>query len=134
MAGKADSFVVAKGVQRTIEYARRKDGSIPAKQFYNSLPKCDQAKMTALWQRTANHGEIPQPRKFKHEEGPIFAFKTKAADGRMIRFGCVRLGKRWLLVHGFYKPAQSRWPQSDVNQCYTVRNEHVATWEKSSST
>jgi hypothetical protein len=86
--------------------------------------------MHALWQRTANHGEMRrQTRKFKHVEGPLFAFKCDAADGRMIRFGCFRIGRRWLLAHGFYKPAQRRWPSSELNACYAVYNEHIATWE-----
>ncbi len=134
MAGGTDKHIAAKGQKRTIEYARLCDGSMPAKNFYDSLPKCDQAKMLALWQRTANHGEQGlNKRKFAKEDGPFWAFKSDAADGRMIRFGCFRIDDRWILVHGFYKPAQNRWPRSDVNQCYVVQSEHNRCSESKSS-
>ena len=134
MAGETDTErkerIVATGTCRAVEYARRRDRSLPAKLFFDSLPKVDQAKMLAPFQLMANQGETAfNKAKFRRLEDDLYEFKSDAADGRMIRFGCVRRDRRWLLLHGCYKPAQQFWQQSDVNQCHVVRDEHIACFE-----
>jgi hypothetical protein len=127
---KPEDLIVASGTWGTVEYAVCDDGTSPSKEFYESLRTEDRAKFAPLFQLMANTGFIRGKSKFRKERGHIFAFKKNAADGRMIRFPCFRHEKRWILTHGFYKPAQNEWPEVHFTTAERVMSEHLGRISK----
>jgi hypothetical protein len=100
---------------------------MPAKAYLDGLSLQDRVGLSAYFQHLADTGEINnQPKKFKHEEGLIWAFKRKGLNGRRIRIACYRDGKRWILTHGFDKPAQKLWPPVQLDLANEIRLEQQA--------
>lgn len=127
------------GRARAVEYAVRKDGTMPAKEFLSSLSTKDQAKLSALFRQLGDLGEKNNnPQRFCHEREGIYAFKwtTKAGPtgGKgLIRFPCFRHGNRWILTHGFWKPLNdNKWPEKEFTLAFEIRDE-VLQREKSQS-
>ena len=119
MSKDADSNIVVRGNQRTIEYAICADGSMPAKEFIESLDESDQRKMAALFDRMAQHGNAPNPTQFKPVRGKIFEFKK-----HQIRVFCFRKGDRWLLTNG-YKKKKDKLDQGEVERAERIMHEHL---------
>ena len=101
MSKDADSNIVVSGPWRTIEYAVCANGSMPAREFIEGLDESDQRKMATLFQRMAEHGNVPNREQFKPVRGKIFEFKK-----HRIRVFCFResgrdsSGKRGRLPYG----------------------------------
>lgn len=118
MSKDADSPIVACGSLRTIEYAVRADGSMPAKEFVEGLDVADQMKLIALFCRMARKGSISNQLQFKKIRGPIFEFKKQ-----QMRVFCFREGNRWLLTNGYKKKTQKLRP-SEIDRAERVMQEH----------
>ena len=112
--------VVVRGAMRTIAYAVRSNGSMPAKEFIESLDESDQRKIVALFQRMADHGTVPNPQQFKPVQGDIFEFKK-----HQIRVFCFREQDSWLLTNG-YKKKKNRLDRAEIERARRVRTEHLA--------
>ena len=129
--------IAAKGRKRIIEYAIRKDGSMPAKEFLDGLDKRDRNHLRARFQHLADGGEqeMNNDQVFKAERPPFWTFKRKSknspkgGDG-MIRIPCFRIGNRWILTHGFWKPPQSEWPEHAFVLAEQIRQEFSAREEQ----
>ena len=119
MSKDADSSIVVYGNQRTIEYAIRTNGSMPAMEFVEGLSDSDQTKMAVLFDRMAQHGNAPNPKQFKPVRGKIFEFKK-----HQIRVFCFRKGDRWLLTNG-YKKKRDRLDQGEVDRAERIMGEHL---------
>lgn len=119
MSKDADSNIVVRGNQRTIEYAIRTNGSMPAKEFIESLDDSDQRKMAALFDRMAQHGTVPNPKQFKFVRGKIFEFKK-----HRIRVFCFRKGDRWLLTNGYPKK-KDKLDQGEIDKAERIMREHL---------
>ena len=52
------------GVMFKIAFARDRDGSNPAEEFFDQLPKADQAKLMNLFRILGDHGKHSNPEKF----------------------------------------------------------------------
>lgn len=126
MVEDADLIIVP-GPRMSIEWAVREDGTIPAREFFHKeLVDATRAILMASFRRMATAGEIRQKRKFNREADGFCAFKCDTPEGRMVRFPCFRIGNRWILAHGFFKPAQNRWPDWALNLAQAIRTEHLA--------
>ncbi len=110
MSKDADSNIVVRGNLRTIEYAICADGSMPAKEFVESLDKSEQRKLDTLFRRLASTGKIFNKEQFKQVGGKIFGFKRYQT-----RVGCFQIGMRWVLTHGFIKK-DNRWKKSEIER------------------
>lgn len=119
MSKDADSTIVVRGNQRTIEYAIRTNGSMPAKEFIEGLPVSDQMKIVVLFRRMAAHGNVPNKKQFKPVKGKIFEFKK-----HRIRVFCFRKENRWLLTNG-YKKKKDRLDQNEIDRAERVMQEHL---------
>ena len=119
MSKDADSNIVVRGNQRTIEYAIRTNGSMPAKEFIESLDESDQRKMAALFDRMAQHGNAPNPTQFKPVRGKIFEFKK-----HQIRVFCFRKDDRWILTNG-YKKKRNKLDRAEVDRAERIMREHL---------
>jgi hypothetical protein len=120
MSKEADSPVVVRGVQRTIEYAVCSNGSMPAKDFVEGkLDQSDQAKLLSLFKRMADHGSVPNREQFKRVEDDIFEFKK-----HQFRVFCFRKDNRWLLTNG-YRKKKDKLDPSEIERAKRVKMEHL---------
>jgi hypothetical protein len=131
-----DSNIVARGRIRTVEYAVRKDETVPAKEFFDSLDERDKAFLLVRFQILANEGErgISNEDIFKRERelpedigvhGHLWTFKKKTqkrpGGGKgMMRIPCFLYQNRWLLTHGFWKPPQPKWPEVEFSKAFQI--------------
>ncbi len=132
MAVDDSSRIVIKGHVRTVEYAVRADGSVPARDFLLSLHQRDRGHLLARFKHLADGGEqqMNNDQVFKAERPPFWAFKRNSKNSPqggkgMIRMPCFRIGNRWILTHGFWKPPQSKWPESEFAVAQQIRQEVV---------
>lgn len=99
---------------------------MPAREFYLDLDDKDKAKIQALFQRLAEHGEIPNREKFKQlgeKAGPkgrgLWEFKSF-----QIRFiGDFRRGNRFIVAHGLRKKRDDL-PRADIDKAVRILAEH----------
>ena len=124
MSKDADSTIVVRGNLRTIEYAIRANGSMPAKEFIEGLSEPDQAKILVLFRRMAEKGNVPNREQFKLVEGKIFEFKKQ-----QIRVFCFRKGDRWLLTNG-YKKKRDKLDRSEIDRAQRIMQEHLEREER----
>lgn len=123
MRGATDQIVVS-GSARTIVYAVREGGEMPAKAFYDSLSDTDKTKILALFKRMADHGQIHNRRRFKKLRGSTYEFKCG-----QIRVACFQEGRNWVLASGIRKKAD-KWKPSDIAKAEAIREEHLSRREK----
>ena len=119
MSKDADSTIVVRGNLRTIEYAIRANGSMPAKEFIEGLSEPDQAKILVLFRRMAEKGDLPNREQFKLVKGKIFEFKKQ-----QIRVFCFRKEERWLLTNG-YKKKRDKLDRSEIDRAQRIMQEHL---------
>jgi len=111
--------LLVKGPCAIVAYARRENGSRPAKDFIESLEKLDHAKLTKSFQRMANVGRIHNTERFRKLRGKIYEFKVYPK----VRILCFQLGKAWLLTHGFSKETGDT-PSRQIERAEDIMNEH----------
>lgn len=96
-------------------------GNAPAHEFIEDLPQSDQKKVICLLQEFADRGEIRNREKFRHEEGPIFAFKSFRV--RLLCFYYANPYKRILvLTHGLSKK-RNELPPAELERAHRIRRE-----------
>lgn len=117
-ADKPD-VVVHKGNLRTIEYAVRANGSMPAKVFIEGLDESDQRKIAVLFRRMGEHGSVPNREQFKSVGDEIFEFKK-----HQVRVFCFRKENRWLLTNG-YKKKRNKLDQNEIARAVRIMTEHL---------
>ena len=117
--GTDNSNVFFKGAVLAIAYAVRADGSMPSKEFLESLAKADRTKLRVNFEKLGNMGKITNRERFKHIEGKIFGFKA-----HQVRIGCFRDGMTWFLTHGFIKK-EDDWRPQEVRLAETIRQEYL---------
>jgi len=130
---KDDTSIVTAGRMRTIEYAVRTDGSMPARVFLDSLHVRDRQHLMGRFQHLADGGEqvMNNQAVFKKERPPFFAFKRRSKHSPrggegMIRIPCFRIGNRWILTHGFWKEPQSEWAERHFAEANQIHSEVMA--------
>ena len=140
MAGD-DTVIVVRGLMRSVEYAIRRDRSMPAKQFFDSLNARDQAYLLNRFKQIADGGEqaISNEDVFRRERklpddiikgtgGWLWAFKKKTKNRPgggtgNLRISCFLLNHRWILAHGFWKPPQAKWRERDYSEAFAIIRE-----------
>lgn len=120
MRKDADSSIVVRGNQRTIEYAICANGSMPAREFVNGLDEDEQRRLDNLFRRMAETGRIFNKTQFKQVKDRIYEFKRYQT-----RVGCFQIGTRWVLTHGFFKK-DDRWRKSELERAKRIMKEHLA--------
>lgn len=93
-----DDHIAAQGKLRTVEFAVRDDGTMPAKVYLDSLPKKVKEHLLAIFRHVAAEGESQAtPAMFCRERGDIYTFKGKNNKIRL-RFPCFKTGTRWICI------------------------------------
>ncbi len=110
--------LVQSGLWGKIRYARDANGNMPAKDFVDGLSAENRARLAAVFDRLANHGQFRNPTRFKKLQGDLFECKQY-----QIRVGCFQEGRTWFLTHGFIKKAK-RWKKSEVDRAERIMKEH----------
>lgn len=113
-----DILVVARGNWGRVEYAVRKDGSVPARDYVHSLKDIEAAKVLALFQWMADTGRIYNREKFKQVDGELFEFKA-----HQVRISCWRKDNCWYLLDGFIKK-QDNWKPGELSHALNLLAEH----------
>ncbi len=124
MSKDADRSIVVRGSLRTIEYAMRANRSTPARDFIEGLDESDQRKITVLFRRMADKGNVPNREQFKCVRGRIFEFKK-----HQIRVFCFCERDRWLLTNG-YKKKKDKLDRSEIDRAERVLQERLEREEK----
>lgn len=114
------SLVAARGNWGFVLYAPRADGSVPARDFYQSCQRQDQAKLNTLFQYLAEMGWLSHPQKCKVLEGELCELKS-----HQHRVSCYRVGRCWYLLHGFVKK-QDHWPRGELQHAQNLLSDHKA--------
>jgi len=111
--------VVFKGRVLTIAFAVRADGTMPAKDFYDSLDGEWKSKLMSSFRHMGEMGNFNHRERFKHVEGPIFEFKRF-----QIRMLCFRSESRWVLTNGCSKKGDKLDP-SEIARAFAIMNDHI---------
>lgn len=114
--------IIINGTMRTIAYARDASGRAHAQDFLDGeCPEKDRKRIRHWFVLIAEHGEAHASREaFRHERGPIHAFKSFQA-----RVGAFRIGNTWFITHGFIKK-RDEWPPAELKRAIRIRAEHLA--------
>lgn len=114
------SNIAYKGTIFQLEYAILKNGSMPAKDFIDSLDKSDKAKAFKLIEKMGDNGRIPNKLQFKKIEGTEF-FEFKKFK---VRIPCYfKRGGRLVLTHGFVKKSD-RIDKSQIERAERIKQEY----------
>lgn len=121
MDGVSDEdLVVARGLARTVAYARDATGRRPAWEFlHEEIPARDRAQLFHLFNLLAATGRIANQRKFRKERGEIWGIKSVE-----VRIAAFQHGRAWFLTHGFFKRAD-KWPAAELERAERIRWEHL---------
>lgn len=113
--------IILVGKKRVIAVARDANGNAHALAFLDNVDKTEHKKLREAFAIIAENGEVgANRRRFKHEVGPLFAFK-----GWQARMAAFRIGNAWILTHGFVKKAD-QWPDAEIARAFRIMAEHLA--------
>jgi hypothetical protein len=114
--------VIVVGALRTVAYARDASGRAHARDFFEGeCPATDRVRLDRWFGKIAEHGErVARDGSFKHEAGPIHAFKSGQE-----RIATFRVGNTWFLTHGFIKKRDT-WPRTQLARAERIRLESIA--------
>lgn len=110
------------GCKCNIDYANRKNGNKPAREFLSSLDKEDQTKFRALFDklRESESGILSNRQKFKKLQGcDIWEFISKP-----YRIFCFRHQTTWYLTNGFVKKSNNT-PRKEIKVAEEIKKEFL---------
>jgi phage-related protein len=124
LAGRPIAY---KGRAFTIAYVVDRNGRSPGKEFFDALPREDQAKVMSLFGRLGDYGSISNPEKFRKLEGNCYEFKSF-----QIRMPCFFLPAGLVLItHGFRKK-RDRTPREEIERAKRIFEEDQERERRSS--
>lgn len=112
---------VVKGPCASVAYARRTNGSRPAKEYIVNLQRLDQAKLSKSFRTIAETGKIFNKERFRHLRGKIYEFKIHPK----VRVLCFQQGRTWYLTHGFDKETGDT-PERQIECAEDIMSEHIS--------
>lgn len=123
--------VLADSRYGSVRFARTSDGSCPALEFWNGLPKGSQAKFLSLFRAICSSPQLVlyNQRQFKLVEGKTFEFKRNDIQSRIF---CFRYGSCWYLVSGFSEKKEDALPRKIVNEATRLTAECLSVLAKGS--
>ncbi|MFY9853974.1 MAG: type II toxin-antitoxin system RelE/ParE family toxin [Terracidiphilus sp.] len=119
----AERVLAYSGVMFKIAFARDRDGSNPAEEFFDQLPKADQAKLMNLFRILGDHGKHSNPEKFGDLGDGLFEFKSFQVR---MPFAYAKGEKGLVLIsHGFIKKSP-KTPKAEIERARTILSEGSA--------
>lgn len=128
MSGEDDHLVV-QGRKLSVEFGVLDNGSMPAKEFLDSLDERDIYRLVTILKRAADHGVLGVNNKtiFRQERDFWAAKHNKCKRGpkgrTMVRLVAYLKHDRLILTHGFWKPPQGPWPEKEFLTAAEYRDE-----------
>lgn len=120
----AERRVIYPGMRFRIAFARDYDGSYPAEEFFDQLPKADQAKLVSLFRILGDHGKYSNPQKFGDLEDGLYEFKSFQIR---MPYAYAQYEKGLLLItHGFWKK-KDKTPHSQIERARKILAEDAAS-------
>ena len=115
----------ATGEWGRVVWASEATGQRPAFEFFEQLSEKEAAKVQALFERLAEHGQIKNNEQFKklgdRQGHAILEFKSY-----QLRFlGAFTSGRRFLVAHGLRKKKNKHRP-ADLDRAARILTEHLA--------
>ena len=118
--------LIVRGTQRAVAWARDPTGRRWAKDFLEQEARpSDRARIRNWCHILADAGQITNPRVFRKEAGPIWAFKSG-----QVRIGAFLTGRTWYLTHGFMKK-KPKWDRRELHRAERIRVEQLLRLENS---
>lgn len=108
------------GVRFTIEYAIRRDGTVPALDFFKVIETRWQARLIILFKLLGDTGLIRNTEQFRKFTDGFFEFK--AFQVRMLCY--FRPDKRVVITHGFTKKKEGVAPKQEVERALQIKTEY----------
>lgn len=116
--------VICCGRKLSIEFAIRANGSMPAKDFFDTdLTETERQKFKPPMMRLADDGRVANEERFKKVEGTKGLWEFKLHQIRILGFYSTR--GSFVLTHGLRKK-KDRLSKSDIEVAETIRKEHIA--------
>jgi len=119
-----DSILVVEGKRARVEFAVRKNGSMPAKEFLDKVKtrdKTNRARLDVLFMRLAQRGKNDLSESvFSNLTKEIFEFKRHP-----YRVACFFMGNRCLLTHGFPKRRGPAFVAKEIKKATEIMAEHL---------
>lgn len=113
-------IIAYRGVRFTIEYAIRRDGTVPALNFFNVTETRWQARLIILFKLLGDTGLIRNPEQFRKFTDGFFEFKAF-----QVRMPCYfRPDKRVVITHGFTKKKEGAAPRQEIERAGQIRVEY----------
>jgi len=113
-------IIAYRGVRFTIEYAIRRDGSVPALDFFKLIETRWQARLIILFKLLGDTGLIRNQEQFRKFTEGFFEFKAF-----QVRMPCYfRPDKRVVITHGFTKKKESAAPRSEIERAVNIKLEY----------
>ena len=103
-----------------IAYAQKRNGSMPAKEFLESLDKRERIKIARLFDWMLQSGKITNRQKFKKLQGDSNLWEFISIPYRVFAY---QDGNTWFLTNGFEKRTDATPPQ-EIKGGVEIMREH----------
>jgi phage-related protein len=111
------------GEKFRIAFARDHEGRYPSEEFFDQLPKVDQAKLMSLFRILGDHGKHSNPEKFGDLGDGLYEFKSFQIR---MPFAYAKNEKGMVLIsHGFIKKSPKA-PKAEIERARLILNEDSA--------
>lgn len=112
--------LVYRGTMFRIAFARDRDGVYPAEEFFDQLPKADQAKLVNSFRILGDHGKHSNPEKFGDLGDGLYEFKSFQVR---MPYAYAKNEKGLVLIsHGFWKQ-KDKAPPSEIERARRILKE-----------
>ena len=118
-----ENNVAHSGPRFTIEYAIRKDSTVPARDFFTGLDTRWKARLLTLYSKLCDTGVIKNTEQF-NKFGIDDFFEFKAYQVRMPCYFCPRRRGHVVITHGFIKKREGPAPRAEAERARTIRTEY----------
>lgn len=111
------------GEKFRIAFARDREGAHPAEEFFDQLPKADQAKLLNLFRIMGDLGKHSNPQKFGDLGDGLYEFKSFQVR---MPYAYAKNEKGLVLIsHGFIKKSPKA-PKAEIERARMILNEDSA--------
>lgn len=122
---ECDGEVFAHGAWGSVLGLGLDDGSIPSREYFDSLVPQAQAQFDVRVSHLATKGRIHNEQQFhplEHDSRPR-VFEIKLSPGPGHRFYCVQSGRVWVVTHGGVKPKKKGLYTVEIQRCHRLLTE-----------
>lgn len=108
------------------DYVRRQDGTSYFRDFIDSLPVKDKAKMLSTIEKTQEHGLLVAQKMewVKKLDNNIYELRSKVGSNIQRALYFQKVGNQYLITHGFTKKTQ-RTPKVEIERAKSIREKYT---------